>query len=152
MVSTNTSYGLTILKLYVALVRPHLEYAAQVQNPHLTKDTNCLEKVQKFVLRICSKNYHEPYQNLLEHYQLPSLQNWRLFFCLCTFHRIVNGLVCVPNETFLPPAVTVTSRRNGNPHAYRVSHAHLNGLYFSFLRNTIRTWNNLPLEAINSND
>ena len=152
MVSTNTSYGSTILKLYVALVRPHLEYAAQVWNPHLTKDINCLEKVQKFALRICSKHYHEPYQNLLEYYQLPSLQNRRLFLCLCTFHSIVNGLVYLPNETFLPPAVTVTSRRNGNPHAYRVPHAHLNGLYFSFVCITITLWNNLPLEAINSND
>ena len=107
MVSTNTSYGSTILKLYVALVRPHLEYAAQVWNPHLTKDINCLEKVQKFALRICSKHYHEPYQNLLEYYQLPLLQNRRLFLCLCTFHSIVNGLVYLPNETFLPPAVTV---------------------------------------------
>ena len=61
-----------------------------------------------------------------------------LFLCLCTFHSIVNGLVYLPNETFLPPAVTVTSRRNGNPHAYRVPHAHLNGLYFSFVCNTIR--------------
>ena len=89
-------------------------------------------------LRICSKHYHEPYQNLLEYYPLPSLQNRRLFLCLCTFHSIVNGLVYLPNETFLPPAVTVTSRRNGNPHAYRVPHAHLNGLYFSFVCITIR--------------
>ena len=82
MVSTNTSYSSTILKLYyVVLVRPHLEYAAQVWNPHLTKDINCLEMVQKFALRICSKNYHEPYQNLLEYYQLPPLQN-RRFFCV----------------------------------------------------------------------
>ena len=72
--------------------------------------------------------------------------------CLCTFHSIVNGLVYLPNETFLPPAVTVTSRRNGNPHAYRVPHAHLNGLYFSFVCITIRLWNNLPPEAINSNN
>ena len=64
----------------------------------------------------------------------------------------MNGLVYLPNETFLPPAATVTFRRNGNPHAYRVPHAHLNGLYFSFVCNTIRLWNNLPLEAINSND
>ena len=115
MVSRNTSYGSTILKHYVALVRPHLEYATQVWNPHLTKDINCLEKVQKFALKICSKHYHEPYQNLLEYYKIPSLQNRRLFLCLCTFHSFVNGLVYLPNETFLPPAVTVTSRQNGYP-------------------------------------
>ena len=57
-VSPNINNSLTILKLYVTLVRPHLEYAAQVWNPHLAKDINCLEKVQKFALRICSKDYH----------------------------------------------------------------------------------------------
>ena len=43
---------LTILKLYVALVRPHLEYAAQVWNPHLAKDINYLEKVQNLFERL----------------------------------------------------------------------------------------------------
>ena len=37
-ISKNTNDSLTVLKLYTALVRPHLEYAAQVWNPHLEKD------------------------------------------------------------------------------------------------------------------
>ena len=153
-ISPNTTNCLTFLKLYVALVRPHLEYAAQVWNPHLVKDINSLESVQKFALRICSKNYHETYQNLLNVYQVPTLQNRRLFLCLCTFYSIVNKLVSFPTETVLPPtsAGTSTSSRNYNPSAYRVPHAHLNGLKFSFFANTVRIWNNLPHEAVNSQD
>ena len=37
----------TLLKLYVSLIRPSLEYACQVWNPYLTKDIEKLEKVQK---------------------------------------------------------------------------------------------------------
>ena len=153
-ISPNTTNCLTFLKLYVALVRPHLEYAAQVWNPHLVKDINSLESVQKFALRICSKNYHETYQNLLNVYQVPTLQNRRLFLCLCTFYSIVNKLVSFPTETVLPPtsAGTSTSSRNYNPSAYRVPHAHLNGLKFSFFANTVRIWSNLPHEAVNSQD
>ena len=40
----------TLLTLYVCLIRPHLEYASQVWNPHLLKDINKIENVQKFAL------------------------------------------------------------------------------------------------------
>ena len=36
--SSTDTHCSTVLKLYIALVRPHLEYAAQVWNPHLAKD------------------------------------------------------------------------------------------------------------------
>ena len=52
------THSSSVLKLYIALVRPHLEYAAQVWNPHLEKDILSLEGVQKFKLRICLRNYH----------------------------------------------------------------------------------------------
>ena len=39
-------------KLYVSLIRPHLEYAVSVWNPRLRKDIDALERVQKRVLRI----------------------------------------------------------------------------------------------------
>ena len=39
----------------ISLVHPHLEYASPVWNPHLQKNINTLEDVQKFPLRMCSK-------------------------------------------------------------------------------------------------
>ena len=67
------------LRLYVTLVRPCLEYAAQVWNPHLTKDINNLEKVQIFALRISSKRYHDSYESLLDLLEIPTLRNRRLY-------------------------------------------------------------------------
>ena len=54
-----------------SIVRPHLEYGAHVWHPHLAKDTSALEKVQKFGLRICSRNWNASYQELLDTFQLP---------------------------------------------------------------------------------
>ena len=50
--SSTDTHCSTVLKLYIALVRPHLEYAAQVWNPCLSKDILSLERVQQFGLRI----------------------------------------------------------------------------------------------------
>ena len=36
-----------LLQLYLSLVRPHLEYGSQVWDPHLQKDINQLERMQK---------------------------------------------------------------------------------------------------------
>ena len=38
----------TLLQLYISIVRPHMEYAAQVWDPHLKKDQDLLESTQKF--------------------------------------------------------------------------------------------------------
>ena len=37
-ISSRTNDASNIFRLYIALVRPHLEYAVQVWNPHLEKD------------------------------------------------------------------------------------------------------------------
>ena len=44
-----------LLQLYTSLVRPHVEYAAPVWDPHTLHDFQSLESVQKFALRACSK-------------------------------------------------------------------------------------------------
>ena len=43
--------------MYLASVRPHTEYASQVWDPHLQKDINQLQRVQKFTLYICAKQW-----------------------------------------------------------------------------------------------
>ena len=64
----------SLLKLYIFLVRPHLEYASQVWNPHLQKDVLMLESVQKFALKICLKEWHLPYHDCLIQCCLPDLK------------------------------------------------------------------------------
>ena len=146
-ISKNTNDSLTVLKLYTALVRPHLEYAAQVWNPHLEKDIQCLEKVQKFALRICTKDYHVSYEHLLDVFFIPSLRNRRLFLSLCSFYCIVKGLVHFPHQSIVHHP-TMSSSRYYNPHSYIVPYARCNALKFSFFCTVIRLWNFLPLEAL----
>ena len=57
----------TLLQLYISSVRPHLEYASPVWSPHLAKDTDLIEGVQKFALRIASKQWSKSYDDLLRY-------------------------------------------------------------------------------------
>ncbi len=41
----------TSKQLYTTYIRPHLEYACPVWDPHLKKDIDKLESVQKFALK-----------------------------------------------------------------------------------------------------
>ena len=92
----------TLLQLYVSLVRPHVEYAAPVWDPHLAQDINMLENVQKFGLRVCSKQWDTGYSELLNMCNLSTLENHRLYLKLCHLFKIVNGLCYFPSGVIVP--------------------------------------------------
>ena len=69
---TNSSTE-TLLKLYVAYIRPHLEYCSPVWNPHLKKLVEELENVQKLALKMCMKCWDSNYEVLLAATQLATL-------------------------------------------------------------------------------
>ena len=45
-------------QLYLSYVHPHLEYAAPVWDPHQQGLINSLESIQKFALKLCTKNWN----------------------------------------------------------------------------------------------
>ena len=53
----------TLHKLYLTIVRPHLEYACEVWDPHLDKDIKLIEKVQDFASRVCLKQWNSSYSD-----------------------------------------------------------------------------------------
>jgi len=68
----------TLLQLYKACIRPHLEYAALVWDPHQLGLIKCLENVQKFALKVYTKSWKINYGSMLASYNLTSLASrWR---------------------------------------------------------------------------
>ena len=87
-------------KLYTSLIRPHMEYAAPVWSPHHSKDINKLEAVQKFALRMCSKDWEANYHDLLDCYQTPNLAARRHYLGLSHLYKIMQGF-CVSKCSYL---------------------------------------------------
>ena len=88
----------TTVPVYISLIRPHMEYACSVWDPHLKKDIQMLENVQKFALRICSKSWNSDYDTLLGTLNIPTLSNRRETLKLCLLFNILAGRV-----TYTPP-------------------------------------------------
>jgi len=82
--------------MYLASVRPHTEYASQIWDPHLQKDINQRQRVQKFILCICAKHWDLGYAELQNHFEVLSLGDHRNYLSLCAIYRVVIELVISP--------------------------------------------------------
>ena len=150
---------------YLALVRPILEYGAVVWDPHLQKDIDKLERVQRSAARFIAGNYRTRtpgfVTKILDHHQLPTLQQRREDLRLTLYFKIVKGLVpAIPPQTILTPEyagrrrkttrsndfVYQTSDKNtkNNKNCFKVPDWKTAQYRFSFIPRTTISWNALP--------
>ena len=83
----------TIKQLYISLVRPHLEYAAQLWDPYTHRNTKRLETVQKFALKVIARCWDMNYEESLRSFNIPKLIDRRRVHKLSLVYRILYGLV-----------------------------------------------------------
>ena len=135
----------SLLKLYLALVRPHLEYAAPVWSPHTMQGITDLEKVQKFALKMCSGHWNWSYADLTEVTNVPTLENRRSYLKLVTLYKIMHGDFFFPSNIF---STSLNERQNQRSESQlHQPFARTDALKASFVPSTICLWNNLPAEA-----
>ena len=61
-----------LLRLYLTYIRPHLEYAAAVWDPHQQGLINSLESVQRFALKVSTRNWKASYDILINTCNVPT--------------------------------------------------------------------------------
>ena len=127
------------------LVRPILEYASIIWDPHTDSNTLKLETVQRRSARRIMQNYnrHASVTTMLQHLDLPTLQQRRRHSKIIMLYRIRHQLANVPTTTYITPATRNTQH-------YNLPYARTEVYKSSFFPSTIKLWNNLQPAIINS--
>jgi len=89
-----------ILQLYKTLVRPHLEYSVQAWRPHLRKDIDLLEGVQRRATKLIFDLKDKCYEDRLRCLNLTTLETRRLRGDLIEVFKIFKGFDNVDPSTF----------------------------------------------------
>lgn len=135
----------TKLVAYTTLVRPLLEYADVVWDPHTQTEIYLLERVQNKSLRFIYHAYsrHCSVTELRNRSALPTLESRRKLHRLKFLYNIVNGHSGLAFNTYMQYN---TSRKTRNKHdnTIVVPLTKTNSRRYSFFPRTISDWNELP--------
>ena len=137
----------TILTLYRALVRPHLEYAVQFWSPTLRKDIKRLESVQERATKLISDIRGINYNRRLAHLNLFSLETRRLRGQLIETFKIIKGITNLDYRNLFTLSSNRT-RSNGwklDLHRFNTTQC---GEFITF--RIVTAWNKLPVDMIDS--
>lgn len=134
---------------YMTLVRPRLEYASSVWDPHLKKHHHDLEKIQRRAARFVTGCYdYQPgtVTNLLQELKWPTLEERRMMTRLTTFYKITSGELAVEIPAYIQRPTRVT--RSLHPKRFINMGSSSNTYKNTFFTRTVKEWNLLPNEIL----
>lgn len=133
------------LKLYKALVRPHLEYATVIWSPRYKKESIAVENVQRRATRILRSLKGSSYSERLVQLGLPTLEYRRTRSDVIEVYKIINHLEIVSEDLL-------------NIRQERVTRGHKHKLYkkrvlrqrtsHTFSHRVVDVWNALPPNVV----
>ena len=144
-----------ILKLlYTSLIRPHLEYGSCVWNPHLKKDQDAIERIQRRATKLVPELRNLSYSERLKALNLPTLKFRRERADLIETYNILTGKHEInkhcrcshcPNKEMFQQSLATTTRG----HSMKLQSQKVSGIRYHFLADrVVNNWNKLPEAAV----
>jgi hypothetical protein len=150
----NLQSNLTSIKAraYKALVRPLLEYAPTVWDPHTQQDIRRIEMVQRKAARYVLNQYgnRSSVGDMLKSLNWPRLEKRRKFMRLCMLYKATNNLVDMPSHHEQLQCSIRSSGRTNNSKAFLIPDTPQGYVKESFYPKSIRDWNNLPEDVVSA--
>ena len=133
---------------YISLVRSILEYSAVVWDPHLKKDTEQLEAIQRRAARFVHNDYskYSSVTQMLRDLKWQPLADRRRDQRLILLYKIVNGLVAIPTDSMFE--FNTRPARTSHSKSIKVITCNTDTYKSSFAPATIIHWNKLPNETV----
>jgi len=130
---------------YVSLVRPHLEYASAVWDPHYGTHIDLLNKVQNRAARFCTGDYKRTssVSQMVKQLGWPLLVNRRKCARLVELYKVIHNLSPVSSEPLKKPAISKTRYAQSGQTFINI-YARTNSYKYSFFPRSICEWNLLP--------
>ena len=139
------SSPISLFTLYSSLVLPHLSYCSSLWDPHTKSDIKRLKSIQKFALRICSKQYHSNYDRNLELFNLVPLSTRRAISKLTLLFKFMSGFTFLPNGIL---SLQPSPRPSRYYHTNNISIPfYCSSAAFYYFIPSSSLWNSLPHEV-----
>ena len=137
-----------ILPLYKSIVRPHLEHAMQFWSPHLRRDINKMEKIQRRATKMIPKIRNHCYHQRIQDLQLISLVQRRLRGQLIEVIKYLNRFTTASARGLFDYDLIHRTRNNGAK--LIVKHFNTSVARHFYPIKITTTWNALPNEVVTS--
>ena len=133
---------------YQTLVRPHLEYASTVWDPHTQQDSDRIEAIQRRAARYCFRRYDRMASpsEMITRLGWTALAIRRSHARLIFMYKLCHNLLNINLNSHLTPVTRPT--RHSHPYSFQRPAATKQFHNLSYFPRTIKEWNGLPASLV----